>query len=271
MKIKETDSQILDVHGYSGLAATQDEIKNLVSQIRASPNGRKQNQTSSSTLQHLTAVSSETALTVSNLINIRMNAAQYARPPRSWTIELLTRWSTLPLQTFPRHPKQTIPNPGYLLILKASADQIWNGLTVPNRDDKYFPGSQVVLEIQEPRQLRNVNIEHGMEYELVREEQPRRSHNKTQMIILPSPSEESGLRERETARKAATYSGEVPVQMSQQETETAVNDFLATLSALYDDVPAEERTKVLDSVPLRVGGEEGFESDGDSSKSSEAT
>jgi hypothetical protein len=28
----------------------------------------------------------------------------------------------------------------------------------------------------------------------------------------------------------------------------AVNDFLASFSSLYDDMPPEERTKVLDSV-----------------------
>jgi hypothetical protein len=48
------------------------------------------------------------------------------------------------------------------------------------------------------------------------------------------------------------------IDVSQKAEEIAVNDFLATFSSLYDDVPEEERTKILDSTPVR---EQGNESD----------
>ena len=54
---------------------------------------------------------------------------------------------------------------------------------------------------------------------------------------------------RETARKTTKDENE-DAKLSQKETETVVNDFLATFSSLYDDVPPEERTKVLDAIPL---------------------
>ena len=43
---------------------------------------------------------------------------------------------------------------------------------------------------------------------------------------------------------------------AQKSAETAVNDFLATFSTLYDDVSPEERTKVLDSVAMPEQGEQ---------------
>lgn len=49
-------------------------------------------------------------------------------------------------------------------------------------------------------------------------------------------------------------------EYDQKEAETAVNDFLASFSTLYDDVTIEERTKVLDSVALgEEGGKENIE------------
>jgi hypothetical protein len=43
---------------------------------------------------------------------------------------------------------------------------------------------------------------------------------------------------------------------AQKDAETAVNDFLASFSTLYDGVPPEERTKVLDSVAVPEQGDE---------------
>lgn len=43
----------------------------------------------------------------------------------------------------------------------------------------------------------------------------------------------------------------VIIEMSQKAEEIAVNDFLTTFSSLCDDVPEEERTKVLDPAPIR--------------------
>lgn len=57
------------------------------------------------------------------------------------------------------------------------------------------------------------------------------------------------------------------MKLRQKETEMAVNDFLATFSSLYDDMPVDERTKVLDSVPLP---EEGISDSGDDEDNSES-
>lgn len=50
--------------------------------------------------------------------------------------------------------------------------------------------------------------------------------------------------------KSARSKQRAGVHISQEEAETAVNDFLAEFSSLYDDVPKEERRKVLSSIPL---------------------
>ena len=65
---------------------------------------------------------------------------------------------------------------------------------------------------------------------------------------FPPPLAASQPSKHETARKV-TLGDDTDAYVLRKETETAVNDFLATVS-LYDDVPIEERTKVLDSIPL---------------------
>ncbi len=72
------------------------------------------------------------------------------------------------------------------------------------------------------------------------------------------PSSLGGSLERKTAGKA-TSGEDTGVELS-QEAETVVNDFLATFSALYTDIPPNERTKILACVPLV---EEGYVEDSD--------
>ncbi|KAL3421247.1 hypothetical protein PVAG01_07692 [Phlyctema vagabunda] len=56
------------------------------------------------------------------------------------------------------------------------------------------------------------------------------------------------------------------LKLTQQETENVINDFLASISTLYDDVPIEERATALQSVEIPSGDE--YDSDDDSDGSS---
>jgi hypothetical protein len=124
-----------------------------------------------------------------------------------------------------------------------------------------------VLAIEDRKQHRDVEYErvhNREEYEL------EKARRELEAYRLPrrrrSFSSLSGPRERETARKV-THNEDEDVKLSQKETETAVIDFLASFSTLCDDVPPEERNKVLDSVPLVEEGEGEDSDEGDTSES----
>jgi hypothetical protein len=83
------------------------------------------------------------------------------------------------------------------------------------------------------------------------------------------PLSDSWPKTRQSARRTNRARRNVDemeiIDVSQKAEEIAVNDFLATFSSLYDDVPEEERTKVLDSAPVR---EQRDESDSESESDS---
>jgi hypothetical protein len=227
IKIKESASE--PPHSYAGIAATQEEIKNLTTRIRADPTRQKQEP---STLQQLMALSLENATIVSYLILGRINASKYSNPPRTWAIELLTPWSAISEAHLKGQLDKSL-EPGYLIILRSPGDG--KGLSVPDPCVDPSREQPILLAIEDKKHHEQ---HHETEFAIVRKKKYGRSSE--------------GPFERETARRATCEEVTNP-HLSQEETENAVNNFLATFSALYDDVPPEERTKVLDSVPLAMG------------------
>ncbi len=57
------------------------------------------------------------------------------------------------------------------------------------------------------------------------------------------------------------------IELTQRETETLVNDFLASFSTLYDNIAVEERGAVLDAIVLTEDDDTEYDSDDSSSSS----
>jgi hypothetical protein len=131
-------------------------------------------------------------------------------------------------------------DPGYLLILRSPGPVMDDQpLVVPDRNHNPF---LVFLAIETT-------------YALARQ----KKHERRWRSRSPSWPREQGTRRRVTGYEAT--------EVRQKDTETAVNDFLATFSSLYDSVPEEERGKVLDTVKVVKEGSES-ESDSRSTRSS---
>jgi hypothetical protein len=58
------------------------------------------------------------------------------------------------------------------------------------------------------------------------------------------------------------------IQLTQEETEIVINDFLASISTLYDGIPIEQRGAVLQAITLCDEDDDGYDSDDTSSSGS---
>lgn len=217
---------------YSGLAATQYEIKTLISQIRpASPATNRL----TSTLRHLTALSSNLAVTDSHLLDSRKIATKYADPPHTWIIELLVPLSSIPSSE--THPKlaQKADNrtsesldPGLLLILRSQAADL-DELIIPERNASPFHNEwQIQIKPRrEPRRELEISVEHRREEKIKQQDEEmyhrlpvsigigdrdgwerlvrtKKAASSPSLSSPPSTTRASGgqwPRERETARK----------------------------------------------------------------------
>jgi hypothetical protein len=267
-KIRNNNPTYLD--SYQGIIATQAEIKTLISQIRSSsPSPSSSSNNVPSTLRQLTALTSGTASTISHLISLRLSAITYTNPTAPWAIELLVPWTSLPPSTPNLTQRLSGVNnkldPGYLLILRALGDEApQNELKIPEVETNPFR----VME-----RKRSVSTSASRNLPIVVDEGPpslgiaikrirrRGGGSKKHRPLQTSPSPSPRVR-----RPRRVTIDDEDAKLSQRETETAVNDFLASFSTLYDDMPEEERTKVLDSVKVEEEGEE--EDDGETRSSS---
>jgi hypothetical protein len=243
IKLKIKENSLADLDSYSGLAATQSELKDLIAQLRP----HSSSSATPSTFKQLTALPSGCARTVTHLISIRANATKFAIPPRTWAIEVLAPWSSLPSSCAPKLTQNISidtlksQDPGYLLILRSPSNED-DQPTIPAPDFDPFQEKRIPFRT-ENRNDRFLRREPEIEYV--------RKGRKVASSI--ASSSRSWLKPWETARKMTR---DEDIKARQKEAETAVNDFLATFSSLYDDVPEDERTKVLDSIAAPVAEED---------------
>lgn len=230
---------------FAQIHAEQEGIETLISQLRAKkPKDTKQ----STMLQQLNALGPELATDVSHLILDRINQTGN----RKWFLELHAPWSKSQELGSVTHSLiarriRVPPNAKHLVILSSPAEAENNILVIedramPSRRRLYVDEQQV--EDITRRSTPERRPEQDVQFELVRKGLKRAGAHRSSNSESFSSSQ--WPKEKETARRSAR----AEVHLSQQETETAVNDFLATFSSLYDDVPPEERGKVLESVPL---------------------
>jgi hypothetical protein len=60
----------------------------------------------------------------------------------------------------------------------------------------------------------------------------------------------------------------VQIELTREETERVINDFLASFSTLYDGVTVEDRGAVLRAIKLDEEDDDGYDSDDSSSSGS---
>ncbi|PVH69273.1 hypothetical protein DL98DRAFT_522295 [Cadophora sp. DSE1049] len=78
----------------------------------------------------------------------------------------------------------------------------------------------------------------------------------------PASSRSSSMASRRRSKAAAKF------ELSQQETENVINDYLASFSTLYDGVPAEQRGAALKAIVLPTEDDSDYDSDASSSSGS---
>ncbi|CZR55008.1 uncharacterized protein PAC_04894 [Phialocephala subalpina] len=239
--------------------AEHEEIKTLIAQLRAKQpkDARKPTR-----LEQPNTLGPECATDVSHLVLDRINATG----SRKWFLELHIPWTkSQALRSVTRslitRRIRVPPNAKHLVILSSLSDDnvIVIERSMRSRHRRHDDEVQLVIE-KGPKFERRP--ERDVEYGLVRRdlEKDLRKCGGFPPPRSGSSSSSQWPKEKAIARKSAG----AEVHLSQQETETAVNDFLATFSSLYDDVSPEERGKVLDSVPLAEDEEE--ESDDSSTR-----
>lgn len=283
LKLKIKEHNLTGLDSYVGIAATQSELKDLIAQLRR----RTLYSNPPSTLQQITAVFSRCARTATGIISIRNDATKYSYPPRTWAIAVLAPWSKLPSFTSAFKTITKSQDPVYLLILLSPGGGAGQ-LTIPTPDLNPFIGErksklgremmrapQEDYELERPHLIIESRHSHYKERDMRRnrgeeEESLDKLVRKKIHEVSPSsstssePPSDSWHKTRPTARRTNRNVDEIEIiDVSQKAAETAVNDFLATFSSLYDDVPEEERTKVLESTPVREQWDENH-SDSDS-------
>ncbi|KAL2072978.1 hypothetical protein VTL71DRAFT_10302 [Oculimacula yallundae] len=72
--------------------------------------------------------------------------------------------------------------------------------------------------------------------------------------VMRPPGRHSSISSRSHPKPAAKF------ELSQQEVENVINDYLASFSTLYDDVPVEQRGAALKAIVLPVEGDSDYES-----------
>lgn len=77
----------------------------------------------------------------------------------------------------------------------------------------------------------------------------------------PASSRSSSIESRRGSKAAAKF------ELSQQETENVINDYLASFSTLYDGVPVEQRGAALKAIVLPTEDDSDYDSDASSSSS----
>jgi hypothetical protein len=182
------------------------------------------------TLSDMVNVSPKISTAIYALVNERNQRPAY--PRRQWNTEFLVNWKWWESKRFGREQKKT---EGYIVILRGKL---------------HLPPAPVI-----------VNLTRG----------PPRSSPSPRHRRGPPPSEINditndidAMKKRRSERRVAAH-----IELTQQETEKVINDFLATFSTLYDGIPVEERGAAMRGIDVEEMDELcDFDSDDDSDVSS---
>jgi hypothetical protein len=247
IKIEERLSTDLHYTFY-GFSASQGDIKNLDSRHSREISASR---TSSNATDWLFNLPDNLRQDVGFLMQDRHKATRYDSTPRSWTLHkafalskrkgLSSWWKSSPTST---------SRQSYLIILRCQA--VESEVAIPTRNHNPFPHMQrdtVTRRYREDDEFEMSRRSLRAPVVLAMEEKRLKQHKK---------------QDSEKARK---------ILVSQENAETLVNDFLASISTLYDGVPPEMRRDVLDSIPLPTPfeGDEDSESDNASDDSSDSS
>jgi hypothetical protein len=182
------------------------------------------------TLGDMVNVSPKISTAIYGLINEKNQRPAY--PRRLWHPEFLVNWEWWESKRFGRKQKKT---EGYIVILRGKL---------------HLPPPPVVINLtRSPPRLRPSS---------------KRREGSFSGKAMDLRQEIYATKKRRSERKVAAQ-----IELTQQETEKVINDFLATFSTLYDGIPVEKRGAAMKGIDTEEMDELcDFDSDDDSDVSS---
>ena len=182
------------------------------------------------TLSDMVNISPKISTAIYALVNERNQRCAY--PRREWNTEFLVNWKWWESKRFGREQKKT---EGYIVILRGKLQ---------------LPPAPVIVNLTRGPPRSSPSPRHR------RSPPPREINDLTNDI--------DAMKKRRSERRVAAH-----IELTQQETEKVINDFLATFSTLYDGIPVEERGAAMRGIDMEEMDELcDFDSDDDSDVSS---
>jgi hypothetical protein len=184
------------------------------------------------TLSDMVNVSPKISTAIYALVNEKNQRPAY--PRRQWNTEFLVNWKWWESKRFGREKKKS---EGYIVILRGK------------------------LQVQVPSPPVIVNLTRGPPQS---RPSPKHPGGPPPREINDLTNEIDAMKKRRSERRVAAH-----IELTQQETEKVINDFLATFSTLYDGIPVEERGAAMRGIDMEEMDELcDFDSDDDSDVSS---
>lgn len=233
-----------------GFAASKNDIENLISRQSHEISAPRKLPNATDWLFNLP---DSLRQDVDILIRHRHIATKYDSTPRSWTLHKafeLTKKKGL--SSWWRSTPTSGSRQSYLVILRCQ--EVEHEVSIPIHDINPFHSMRERWIKEAEKYHRDDEFEIDRKYPLTR-------HHSQPLVTFFSGGKRHKHKKQDPEKARQFY-------ITQENAETLVNDFLASISTLYDGVSLENRRDVLDSVllPTVVKGDEG--SDVDSSDNS---
>jgi len=218
IKIDRTEREFIS--NMDRIPATVEEIKDFIETEKDDKN------TQPATLKSLVNLSPMTSTAIYTLINSKNEERIY--PRRKWSTEVLVPYEWWESRRFGRKQKKT---DGYIVILRGEVTYRPFSRHGPLGPPPPPPGGR----LPGPPPNWPGSAPPGGQPVIV---------NLTRPPPPPPPPQKKTKKVQKSALSAAQ------IELTQQETEKVINDFLATFSTLYDGIPVEERGAALKAIDL---------------------
>lgn len=215
LKVDRTEREVIS--HTDKIPASLDEIKAFILKEKDDEN------TQPASLNSLVNVSPIISTAIYTLINNKNEEMIF--PRRTWTTELLVSWEWWEGRRLGRKQKVT---DGYIVILRGEVPQRPYARPPPTQVHRWQRGGPPAMNVPPPPS----NWPGGA---------PGGPPVIVNLSRVPTKQDKKNKKEKKLGAH---------IELTQQETETVINDFLATFSTLYDGIPVEERGAALKAIDL---------------------
>jgi len=224
LKVDTTQNEVI---------AHMDRIPSSIPEIKAFIEKEKDDEnTQPASLTSLVNVSPTTSTAIYTLINNKNEERTF--PRRIWNTELLVPYEWWESKRLGRKMKKT---DGYIVVLRGEVTYHpfnFPGLPGPPPQRHFQPGPPPP---------------------------PRNWPTGGPPVIVNIAREAARSRSRKNLRCRKERKTAAQIELTEEETERVLNDFLATFSTLYDGIPVEERGAALKAIDWEDDGEFEYDSD----------